>query len=847
MSLDYSFACPLQNGVHARPASALEELARSFAADIVLVNQRTGRAANAKSILSIVGADIRFSDPCLLKASGSDEERAITTLGSFIRHTFPRHDGVLPAISVGNHELRLPRMLSHAGATFRRGTPVVTGIAEGRIVCASGFRIPAGLKTDGAADRDGEQEKVRNALEELIGWYGQRIAAMTLGVERELLAAHRSVARDEEFRRALSNAIQQCGRTAAGAISDAEAHFTSMLSASENPLLKERALDIRDVCSQLIQRIYGSAAGMAGISLSSDSVVVAESLTPCEFLALNREFLKGLVLVQAGTTSHTVILARSFGIPTLVGVENANGTLLHGEEAVVDADLGALVTNLTEAARRYYAMERRRLSGREELLRNFAEKPATTRDGSRLEIAANIATSEEATQALSAGAEGIGLFRTEMLFLDRDMAPDESEQFECYRRVLEAAAGRPVIIRTLDVGGDKPLRYLNLPVEQNPFLGYRALRIYPEFKSLFCTQVRAIIRASAHGTIKLMLPMVSTVEEVRWARRIIAEEQDRCAREGLSYDKEMAVGAMIEVPSAALAIEDLAHELDFFSIGSNDLLQYFTAADRANSRVTDLYDPLLPAFLRLLKQTVFAAHAQKKWIGLCGEMGGQRRLLPLLVGLGLDEISVSGPAIAGIKAALSRLEIPDCQQLLNTAVARSSAAEVGKLLDEFSVRHGASLLSPELILTATNASTKAEALKQAVDLLYVYGRTEQPRVVEDAVWQREMTYSTGFGYGFAIPHCKTAAVQSNSLVLLKLLEPVDWAAVDEKPVRLVILLAIREVEDSTAHMKVLSKLARQIMHEEFRARLEHEDDSAALCDFLKKKLLEPNATADGQG
>jgi len=835
MPLDYSFACPLSNGVHARPASALEEVARHFVAEVLILNQRTGRAANAKSVLSLVGADIRFSDPCLLKVTGADEERAMATLGSFIRNTFPRHDGVLPTISPAEGELRLPPVLSNTGARFRRGTPVVPGIAQGRIVRASGSRIGDGLPLAGVSDLAAEQRRIDEALEKLIAWYGERALAAGKGIEGELLVAHRSLARDEEFRRCLFEAVAR-GRTAAGAIADAEAHFSRLFANSGNALLRERTLDIRDVCDQLLQRVYGTAAAGRSITLSEDTVLVADSLTPCQFLALDGRRLKGLVLAAAGTTSHTVILARSHGIPTLVGVENVSPGLNEKQQAIVDADLGVLVTELTDRARRYYALEHERLDSRKSILSAFSAKSGVTQDGHRLEIAANIATAEEATRALAAGAEGIGLFRTEMLYLDRDSPPDEAEQCQVYQRVIEAACGKPVIIRTMDIGGDKSLDYLNLPPEQNPFLGYRAVRLYPEFEALFRTQVQALVRASAQASLKLMLPMVATVEEVRWAKRIVAEEQARCAEAGTAFDAKLPLGAMIEVPSAAFLLNEMSRELDFFSIGSNDLLQYFMAVDRANARVATLYNPLQPSFLRLLKQIVVTAHAHQKWVGLCGEMAGQRLCLPLLVGLGLDEISVSAPAIGGLKAELSRLKRSDCQRLFDTVLECATAGEVAALLAQFSAQHTAPLLAPELIMVEADAATKEEAIKRAVDLLYVHGRTEQPRLVEHAVWQREASYSTGFGHGFAIPHCQGGAVLANSIVLLRLREPIAWGSPDETPVRVVILLVIRELDGANEHMKVIASLARQLMHEDFRARLEQEPQVGAICSFLASKL-----------
>jgi fructose-specific PTS system IIA-like component len=481
-------------------------------------------------------------------------------------------------------------------------------------------------------------------------------------------------------------------------------------------------------------------------------------------------------------------------------------------------------------------MEQRRLTRRRARLRRFATEPAVTPDGQRVEIAGNISTAAEAVAAFEAGAEGIGLFRTEMLFLDRDTPPTEDEQFEEYREALRAAGDHSVILRTLDIGGDKPLAYLNLPAEDNPFLGYRAVRIYPEFETLFRTQVRALVRASAHGRLKVLIPMVTTPEEVLWARHIIREEQNRCAAASLAFDKTMPIGAMIEVPAAAFLLDALCRELDFFSIGSNDMLQYFAGADRANPRLAKLYDPLQPAFLRLLKKIVDESHAGGKWVGLCGEMGGQAHCLPLLIGLGLDEVSAAPSLVTALKAEVTTWPAAVCRELVQRALTCTTAGEVRRLIEGCIVERAAPLIEPELVIVESESASKAEVIKKAVDRLYVLGRTTQPRAVEEALWQRESVYSTGFGYGFAIPHSKTNAVVTNSLLLVKLKSPVSWGSLDGEPVRTILLLTMRESDTSNGHLNVFSKLARKIMHEEFRARLNQDQDAVALCALLTENL-----------
>jgi fructose-specific PTS system IIA-like component len=832
MALEQEFVCPLPSGIHARPASALEEVARHFTSEVTLFNRRTQRRANVKSILALVGTDVRLGDTCVFTVNGPDEPEAMAVLSAFLKDKFPHCDSPLTGTKTGTAAPLSP-CLRDAGATIHRGQPVVPGIGRGRVVRFGTFSVPSSLTRNGVTDTAKEWQKLGAALEKLNRAYARRLT-IAKGIEAELVRVHQAIARDVDFQGSLRTSVTERQRTVAGAIEETEMQFSNLLAASGNAQLRERALDIQDVCLQLLREIYGDAAKTVEAKLTADAIVVAEALTPGQFLALDRKFLKGLVLATAGGTSHTVILARSFNIPTLAGVPELSTIQFGDQEIIVDADAGALVSNLTDAARRYYELENRRIAGRQARLKKLSARDAATEDGRRIEIAANISTAGEAAGAFDAGAEGVGLFRTEMLFLDRATPPDEAEQFESYAAVLAAAKGRPVVIRTFDVGGDKPLAYLNLPAEENPFLGRRAIRIYPEFETLFRTQIRALVRASAGGKLSVMIPMIATVDEARWVKSFVADEQKKCTAEKKPFDPGMAVGAMIEVPAAALAVEALSRELDFFSIGSNDLLQYFMAADRMHAELATLLNPLQPAFLRLLKLTADAARAQKKDISLCGEMGGQVRFLPLLAGMGLNKISAATPSVVGLKAELARLNQTACEKLLAAAVSCATAGEVDALLEEFAVQISVPLLETDLIVIDSDATSKEEAIKQAVDRLFIMGRTDDFLAVEDAIWRREATYSTGFGHGFAIPHCQTNCVRFNSLVLLKLKSPVAWNSLDGQPVRVVILLAIRAAQAGTTHMQVLAKLARKIMDEDFRAELETETEPDRLCAVLQK-------------
>jgi phosphoenolpyruvate-protein phosphotransferase len=833
---EFQFTCPLAQGIHARPASALEGIVRNFEAQFLLRNERNGREADLKSVLALISAEIRHNDRCRVSINGPDEEEALAVLSVFLREQFPHCDDALPVAEPPVGELPLPRSLRGTGAKFRRGTPAVTGIGCGLLVQAQTLVVPESIPTDGVREVAAEVRKMDGALTALASGYEERLRGPGSRLEVELLQTHLAVARDPEFRVRLRDAIQKRNRTIAGALVEVEAHFAATLNVSASLLLRERILDVRDVCFALVRQVYGKAALPAETLLKENSVVVAPMLTPEQFLALDRNRLKGLVLGHAGSTSHTIILASSFGIPTLTGIVDLPGTEVEGQQVVVDGELGALVTDLTEATRRYYKMEERRLSERRARQQRFARQLARTADGHRLEVGANISTAAEAAVAMEAGAEGVGLFRTEMLFMAGNAPPNEEEQFETYRQTVAAAAGRTVIFRTLDIGGDKPLSYLHLTPESNPLLGSRGVRLYPEIEPIFRTQIRALVRASAFGPLKLLVPMVTSLEEVRWVKRVIAEEQTACAAKGLAFDSAMPLGAMLEVPAAAFLLGALGRELDFFSIGSNDLLQAFAAADRTNPRLAQLSDPLQPAFLRLLQKIVAEAHAAGRWVGLCGEMGGQKACLPLLVGLGLDEVSAGPSVVPSLKAELAQWQARDCRQLTERALACTTAGEVRKLVEECRARSSQPLLEPELMVTDAESASKEEAIKTVVDRLYVLGRTEQPREVEEAVWQREAVYSTGFGHGFAIPHCKTNAVTANSLAVLKLARPVAWGSADGRGVQTIILLVIREEEAAGIHLKVFAQLARKLMHEDFREALTREQTPEALCAFLKESL-----------
>ncbi|MHB1313362.1 MAG: phosphoenolpyruvate--protein phosphotransferase, partial [Gemmatimonadaceae bacterium] len=590
MALHCTFICPLPNGLHARPATAFEHVVRGFVSDVTLVSERTGASTNAKSVLGIVGLDIRQGDQCRITIEGVDEPEASAAIARFLERDLAHCDDAIPAAAARPGERTLPRMLLQADGGILHGTPMVPGIGHGRALIIDGFTIPDVLARARTDDPDAELARLEAGLRALDAQYEEELAEDGPDVAASIIRAHHAIARDPALHDHLKMSVRKHHLTVAGAIAAADTFFSGMLAASESALLRERALDVGDVCRELFEVIHGSTKVSARAHLSADTVCIAENLTPREFLALDRRFLKGLVLEFAASTSHTIVLARSFGIPTLTGVTGLRPATLGERDVIVDADLGVLITEGTAGTHRYYEMEQARLAGRRDQLRLAATTRAETRDGQAMEIGANIATGDETVAAMAEGADGVGLFRTEMLFLNRDDPPGEEEQFEEYRRALVAAAGKPVIIRTLDIGGDKPVPYLRMPHEENPYLGFRAVRMYREFETMVRTQVRALVRASAFGDLRVMVPMISRLEEAEFMRQMVAEEQARCTRDGHVFAPLMQVGAMVEVPAMAFQLDHFCQALDFFSIGTNDLLQYFGAVDRDNDKVAHLHD-----------------------------------------------------------------------------------------------------------------------------------------------------------------------------------------------------------------------------------------------------------------
>ena len=467
------------------------------------------------------------------------------------------------------------------------------------------------------------------------------------------------------------------------------ASYSETLNKIDDPYLRERALDIQDVTKRVIRNLQGKAP-KPFLAVTEPHILVAHNITPSDMATMDRHRVLGIATDLGSRTSHTAIISRSLEIPAVVGLHNATEKLETDQYVLLDGSAGLVIVDPTkETLKRYSELEARRVrvaAG----LKELRETKSTTRDGRHIVLSANIELQEDVDAVATHGAEGIGLYRTEFLYLNRDTLPSEEEQYEVYRKVAETVRPDPLIIRTFDLGGDKLAPgTVDVGDEMNPFLGWRAIRFCLENLDIFKTQLRAILRASAVGNVKIMFPMISGLEELRSAIAILQECKDELGKSGIEFAEATEVGAMIEVPSAAISADILAREVDFFSIGTNDLIQYALAVDRVNERNAHLYEPTHPSVLRLLKMIADAGHAHDLWVGVCGEMAGDIALIPLLLGLGVDELSASAVLVPRVKRAVQSLSVPECKQLVKEALTLQTAPDIlARCLELANARYG---------------------------------------------------------------------------------------------------------------------------------------------------------------
>ena len=501
--------------------------------------------------------------------------------------------------------------------------------------------------------------------------------------EAQVFDAHLMVLSDPELIGQVKDSITSNKVNAESALKEVTDMFISIFAGMEdNPYMQERAADIRDVSKRVLAHLLGVKIPSPA-TIKDEVIIVAADLTPSDTAQLNRQYVKAFVTDIGGRTSHSAIMARSLEIPAIVGTKEVTSIAKDGDIIIVDGLSGEVFLNPSEEVVAEYRAKAEAFAAQQAEWEKLKDSKTYTKDGHQVELAANIGTPKDLEGVVNNGAEGVGLYRTEFLYMDSHEMPTEEDQFEAYKAVLEGMNGKPVVVRTMDIGGDKELPYLPLPHEMNPFLGYRAIRISLNEPEMFRTQLRALLRASVYGKLRIMFPMIATLNDFRGAKALLEEEKAKLIAEGVAVSDDIQVGIMIEIPAAAVLAHQFAKEVDFFSIGTNDLIQYTMAADRMNERVSYLYQPYNPSILTLIKHVIDSAHKEGKWAGMCGEMAGDQTAVPLLVGLGLDEFSMSASSVLKTRSLISKLALSDMQALADKAINEcATVQEVEALVEE---------------------------------------------------------------------------------------------------------------------------------------------------------------------
>ena len=521
------------------------------------------------------------------------------------------------------------------------------------------------------ADPAAEYERVEKAFSASIADLAtikQNAKSRLSDEELEVFDAHIAILSDPEMKSQIKDEIENQHVSAEEAMTDVTTNFANVLAAmTDNKYMQERAADVKDVAKRALSHLLGKQLPDIA-SISEPVVIIAKEITPSDTSQMDAKFVKGLATDLGGRTSHAAIMARTLRIPAVVGAEDVTSTIKSGDMVIVDGLHGDIIVDPSQAQIDEYQAKADSFEKERAEWAQLVDAPSVSKDGQHFEIAANIGTPDDVADAVKQGADGVGLFRSEFLYMSSDHLPTEDEQFEAYKKAVVGMQGKPVVVRTLDIGGDKPLNYLPLPEEMNPFLGYRAIRICLHRPDIFKTQLRALIRASEFGPVEIMFPMIATLAELRQAKAIYQECKDELQKDHPGLGDNVKIGMMIEVPLAALYADQLAKEVDFFSIGTNDLIQYCFAADRGNDAVSYLYQPLNPAFLRLIKHVIDAAHANNTKAAMCGEMAGDQLAMPLLLGMGLDEYSMSASSILRTRSMMKDLDTKECAKWANDAI-----------------------------------------------------------------------------------------------------------------------------------------------------------------------------------
>ncbi len=567
-----------------------------------------------------------------------------------------------------------------------QGIPAAPGLAQGKTVLIKKEELE--VPEFQVEDVEAEIQRLMEACDESqkeISELKENVSRRTKSNEAEIFEAHAMILQDVALLDHARKAIKE-GVNAEKACLDAFEYFAQMMEQIQDETLSSRSIDIRDVGQRVLGHLLGMSIG--GTVLTEPVVIIGDNLTPSDTVSLDKDLVLGFCTASGGPTSHTAILAKAFGLPAVVGLGKKILSVDEDSVVLVNGDKGEVIINPVESEKEAFIQREQKAKIRQEKARKAAQALAVTADGERVEIVANIGGVIDAPLGIRNGAEGVGLFRTEFLYLDRNALPTEDEQIEAYETVFSYYKGMPVVVRTLDIGGDKVIPYLDLPKELNPFLGWRGIRMLDGAEGIFLTQFRALLQAGVGVDLRIMVPMVAGISEIRAAKAVMEKAKEALRSEGKTFKEDVQFGIMIEVPSAALLADRLAKEVDFFSIGTNDLTQYTLAVDRTNSKVANLASPFNPAVLTLIKMTIDKAHAEGKWVGLCGELAGESLGAPLLLGLGLDEFSMSPARVPEIKEIMQKLHKEDCKKLADEVLQMVDAQSVMDRCRSFLTEHG---------------------------------------------------------------------------------------------------------------------------------------------------------------
>lgn len=563
-----------------------------------------------------------------------------------------------------------------------KGIGVSPGISIGKVFLKEEIEIKVEKKNiESSSDEIAKlNDSIEKSLKEVKSIH--EYALKNLGEkEAEIFFAHKLMLEDPEFIGLIKGKIEDENVNAEWGVQEASNNYISILENMDNEYLKERAADIKDISKRLINNLMG----IENISLSTleeECIIVSKDLAPSDTAQMRKDKVLGFVTEVGGRTSHTSIMARTLELPAVVGVKDITKAVKSNDIIIIDGDEGTIIINPTQDEINAYKEKRKAFEEFKNKLKELKNSKSISKDGHKVEIAGNIGTPKDIDKVIENGGEGVGLYRTEFLYMDRDKLPTEEEQFKSYKIVAEKLEGRPLVIRTLDVGGDKELPYLEMPKEMNPFLGYRAIRLCLDRVDIFKVQLRAILRASAYGNVKIMFPMVSNLKEFRDAKQILEEMKSELRAENIPFNENIEVGIMVEIPSAAIQSDVFAKEVDFFSIGTNDLIQYTLAVDRGNENISYLYSQYHPAVLRLIKMTIENGHKEGIWVGMCGEAAGDERLIPILLGMGLDEFSMSASSILKARYTIKNISKVEMENMIEEVLNLETPLQVKQYIDE---------------------------------------------------------------------------------------------------------------------------------------------------------------------